>query len=138
LNSISQTKDKLNDFLQEVFTTYASKNDGFQPELVLVFLGFNKEFIERYLEMHTVVRETIKSMQKVDVPWRLEDTGFLRVDCFNALAKLLQREFHFAPEVIVVDSRMVIRVNGFEVCTKTVEQVREFAQTVKTESYSFY
>jgi len=77
-------------------------------------------------------------MQKVDLPWRLEDTGFLRVDCFNALAKLMQRGFHFKPEVVEVNAHLVIKVNDFEVCTKTVEQVKMFALTVKAESYSFY
>ena len=88
--------------------------------------------------MDADVRASIKAMQKVELPWRLEDTGFMRVDCFNAMGKVLQREFHFVPSVRTVDGLFVISVNGFEVCTKTLEQVRVFSQTVNTESYSFY
>lgn len=101
---------------------------------MLEFLGFDAKYITEYLKIHTVVRETMKSQHKKPVPWRLADSGNAVEDCEAAIKVLLQDDFHYKPQVTATKNKFQVRVNDTDICSKSVEQVRDFCQSILAES----
>ena len=125
MNKVGQIREELNEYLKGACLEQARAANGFLPNVLLEFLGCTAEYLDRYDELQSQSAPAFKESHYI--AWQIPETGDPQMDTKMALCRILaNNKLEFSVQVLLRSGDFQVRVNGTDICIKTIEQVRDF------------